>query len=244
MRSFSYKEYQYLINWLQSKYKFYSFFDIDESVNSYCIIRHDVEFSIDRALSLAFIEKSLNVQSTYFIQIRNNTYNALSNENIKKIQMIADMGHHIGLHVHTGLLNEYSSIEDLILQDITILSKMINRKVNVFSYHRPTIDLLLTPVNIDGYLNAYDDVFFHAYDTQNIPVNLNVKYISDSNHMWKYGYPTTVSHPKLQINFHPFSWSESGYENTVNFKTLIDEKHHELVISMNNEIKTFPIELL
>lgn len=244
MKNFSYNEYQFLIEWLRSNYKFYNFFNVNESTDNFCIIRHDVEFSIDRALNLAKLEKDLNIQSTYFIQIRNNTYNALSIENVKKIRSIIDMGHYIGLHVHSGLVSEYSSIEEMISQDISILSNVLKYNVNVFSYHRPSMELLLKNINVNNCINAYDKLFFHAHSSNNIPLNLNVKYISDSNHMWKYGYPTTVNHPKLQINFHPFSWSQNGYENTPNFKTLLSEKYQELVNSINREIKTFPEELL
>jgi hypothetical protein len=85
-------------------------------------------------------------------------------------------------------------------------------------------------------------LYFHAYT--NRVKNLRVKYVADSNHMWKYGYPTTVNHDKLQLNFHPYSWTEDGYENTQNFKKLIDERNIEMVESINSEIKTFPEELL
>ena len=48
------------------------------------MLRHDIEFSVDRAYELAKVEKELGVTSTYTVQVRNNTYNALSEKNIEK----------------------------------------------------------------------------------------------------------------------------------------------------------------
>ena len=243
MKNFCYEEYTYIINWIKENYPINKFTGITELSDTYCIIRHDVEFSVDRALQLAILENKLGISTTYLFQIRNNTYNSLSIENVKKIRKIYELGHDIGLHVHCGLVDDYNTIEELICTDVNILSKVLDIDIRVFSFHRPTIKQLMSDMSIDGLINAYGKLYFHAYDTKP-PKNLNIKYIAGSNHTWKYGYPTTVNHSKLQINFHPFSWTLKGYENTPNFKLLIEEKTLELINSISNEIKTFPIELL
>lgn len=243
MKNFSYEEYEFIINWINCNYTINKFTDISDQSDNFCVIRHDVEFSVDRALQLAILENKLGIATTYLFQIRNNVYNALSIQNIKKIREIHYLGHDIGLHVHCGLLNDYNTIEDLICTDIDILSKLIGIDIRIFSFHRPTINLLTSNVQIKGLINTYGKLYFHPYEGKP-PKNLNIKYIADSNHIWKYGYPTTVNHSKLQINFHPFSWSPVGYENTPNFKHIINEKTTELVNSIASEIKTFPIEFL
>ena len=43
---------------------------------------------------------------------------------------------------------------------------------------------------------------------------------------------------------HPFSWSETGYQNYSNFVSLIRERNKELLHSMDSETSTFPTELL
>jgi hypothetical protein len=242
MRTFSHKEYISILNWIKSNYDILDFTDVNPSTESFCVIRHDVEYSIYRAYQLAKIEQNEGVKSTYLFQIKNNCYNALSTKNIPTIQKIHEMGHSIGLHVHCGLLDNYSSMEDMIKKDIKILSDSTGIDTKVFSIHRPTIDMLLSNLKIENLINAYGDMYFHAY--KNRVKNLRVKYVADSNHMWKYGYPTTVNHDKLQLNFHPFSWTRLGYENTQNFKKLISERNKEMVDSINREIKTFPEELL
>ena len=242
MRLFSHKEYASILNWVKSNYNVLDFIDIDSKTDSFCVIRHDVEYSIDRAYQLAKIEMAEGISSTYLFQIKNNCYNALSTRNIPIIQEIHKMGHSIGLHVHCGLLNNYDNMTDMVKQDIEILSNSTGIDIKVFSFHRPTIDMLLLNLKIENLINTYGDLYFHAYKGR--VKKLRIKYSSDSNHTWKYGYPTTVNHDKLQLNFHPFSWTRLGYENTQNFKKLIDEKNKEMIESVNSEIKTFPEELL
>lgn len=243
MKNFSYNEYEYIINWIKTHYTINKFNDISKNSDNFCVIRHDVEFSVDRALQLAELENTLGISTTYLFQIRNNVYNSLSVQNVKKIRKIYELGHDIGLHVHSGSLENYNSIEEMICIDVDILSKILGIDVRIFSLHRPTVELLTAKICINGLINTYDDLYFHSYIGK-APKNLTVKYIADSNHAWKYGYPTVASHSKLQCNFHPFSWSVQGYENTPNFKQLINEKTIELTNSISNEIKTFPMELL
>jgi|TARA_R110000822_G_scaffold118550_1_gene251284 hypothetical protein len=243
IRPFSYKEYVHIIDWIKSNYNIVQYSDIDINTKEFCVIRHDIEYSIERAYELAKLEETMGLKTTYLVQIRNNCYNALSVKNVSLIQKIHDMGHEIGLHVHRGLLHSYKDVTQMIKDDVDILSKAIQIDTKVFSFHRPSIELLTSNLKVPGLINAYGDLYFHAYEGRQ-PERLNVKYISDSNHTWKYGYPSTSNNTKLQLNFHPFSWTKKGHENTPNFKTLITEKNKEMVESMSNEIRTFPTDLL
>ena len=75
---FSYNEYRNIIKLVNSHLPILDFSDITKNTDKFCVLRHDIEFSIDRAYELAKIEKDLGVVSTYTVQVRNNTYNALS----------------------------------------------------------------------------------------------------------------------------------------------------------------------
>ena len=115
-----------------------------------------------------------------------------------------------------------------------------------FSFHRPKPYQLREYVKINGYINAYDDKYFHYYDKIQ-PKKLRVKYIADSNNNWKYGYPLNLNVDevdKLQLLTHPFSWTKEGLDNYDNFKSVIGEKTKEMVNSFNSETKSFPTELM
>ena len=78
LNTFSYNEYTSIINWVKSKYPIMGFEDINPNISKFCVIRHDVEFSVDRSLQLAQLEHELGIQTTYFFKIRNNSYNIFS----------------------------------------------------------------------------------------------------------------------------------------------------------------------
>ena len=96
---FSYYEYKEIISLIQDYLPIVSFNDvIDKGLKKYCVIRHDIEYSMDRALKLAQLENELNIKSTYCVQVRNNIYNAISDKNIDIVKQIISLGHEIALH--------------------------------------------------------------------------------------------------------------------------------------------------
>ena len=53
---FSYAEYRNIITLVKQNLPIMDFSEITDEVNSFCVLRHDIEFSIDRALEMARIE--------------------------------------------------------------------------------------------------------------------------------------------------------------------------------------------
>ena len=45
--------------------------------DSWIIMRHDVEYSVERAYALSKVEESMDFRSTFFFQWTNNSYNIL-----------------------------------------------------------------------------------------------------------------------------------------------------------------------
>ena len=242
---FSYNEFRNLINMVQQHLPIIDYKDVKDNTKKFCILRHDIEFSIDRAYKLAKIEKELGVVSTYTVQVRNNTYNALSEKNINLISKIRNLGHHIGLHQNPPSSLKLDTLKDYIMRDITILEDSYGFEIDRFAFHRPKKEYLNCYVELENKINCYDRKFFHFFDKR--PESLDILYLADSNHKWKYGYPLDFDFlkiNKLQLLTHPFSWSEKGGDNYGNFVSLIRERNDELVNSMNTETNTFPQELL
>ena len=242
---FSYNEFKNLINMVQQNLPIVDYKDVNDNTKKFCVLRHDIEFSIDRAYKLAKIEKELGVVSTYTVQVRNNTYNALSEKNIDLISKIKELGHHIGLHQNPPSSMKLDTLKDYIMRDITILEDCYGFEIDRFAFHRPKKEYLNCYVELDNRINCYDKKFFHFFEDK--PESLEILYLADSNHKWKYGYPLDFDFSKinkLQLLTHPFSWSDSGGDNYGNFVTLIIERNDELVNSMNTETNTFPQELL
>ena len=241
---FSYNEYQNIIKLVNSHLPIVDFADVTDKTDKFCVLRHDIEFSIDRAYELAKIEKDLGVVSTYTVQVRNNTYNALSEKNIELIRKIKDLGHHIGLHQNPPIM-EIEKLGNYIMTDIQILEHFYGFEIDRFAFHRPKKEYLSNYITLTNKINCYDRKFFEYFEKK--PKELDVLYLADSNHTWKYGYPLDYDFSKinkLQLLTHPFSWTKEGGDNYGNFLTLIRERNNELVNSMDTETNTFPKELL
>lgn len=243
---FSFREYQYIINKIKAHLPIMSFDQALSAQDKYCVIRHDVEFSIERALNLARVEHELGISSTYVFQICNNNYNPFSHKNKIHILEIANLGHDIGVHVHLGNFDENEmSIESYIIKQAQLLSMALDLPINKFSLHRPLRKHIENVISIPGYINMSDPAFFTFTDDFNI-YDLPVLYLADSNHDWKYGNPRYIDFSrinKMQLNCHPFSWTSDGYDNWNNFYSLTREKQFEAVESINEEIKTYPKNL-
>ena len=52
---FSYNEFRNLINMVQQHLPIIDYKDVKDNTKKFCILRHDIEFSIDRAYKLAKI---------------------------------------------------------------------------------------------------------------------------------------------------------------------------------------------
>jgi len=247
---FSYSEYRNTIKLVQSYLPISDFKEVlDYKPSIFCVLRHDIEFSVDRALTMARIEADeLGVKSTYTVQLRNNTYNALSQKNIEAIQEIKKLGHSIGLHQNPPQMEDDELI-DYILKDIETLEHYYDFEVDRFAFHRcgSNPGILEKYVEVPNKINCYAKEFFHYFQGTK-PDKIHVHYLADSNHTWKYGHPMHVDYSeypwRMQLLTHPYSWTENGYENMNNFSKLIRARTDELVHDMNSETNTFPKELL
>ncbi len=247
---FSYAEYRNIITLVKQNLPIMDFSEVDDKINSFCVLRHDIEFSIDRALTMARIEhEDLNVHSTYTVQLRNNSYNALSQKNIEAIQEIDAMGHYIGLHQNPPSDISDDHLVDYIMKDIETLEHYYGFEVDRFAFHRcgSNPGILEKYVEVPDKINCYAKEFFH-YFSGDKPEELRVHYLADSNHQWKYGYPLHVDFwelpQKMQLLTHPYSWTENGYGNVINWTKLIKERNKELLLDMQTETRSFPKELL
>lgn len=249
MSDFSYEGYAHMIEVVHDKLPIVDFRDVLESNHErFCVIRHDIEFSVDRALELANVESMFGINSTYTVQLRNNTYNALSEKNIKAVKEIKKLGHHIGLHQNPPSMHD-DQLKDYILKDIETLEHYYGFEVDRYAFHRcgSNPDILKKYVEVPNKINCYAEEFFHYFNGER-PEDLRVHYLADSNHMWKYGHPLDLNLDKvnkLQLLTHPYSWNLLGITNNYdNYKFLIQQRNDELAMSMNTETKTFPRKIL
>lgn len=238
-----YKTYRKILSDIKETNMYCDYSDVlAENREKFLILRHDIEFSIDRAYELSKIETDEGICSSYFVQITNNAYNTFSTKNISILRKMSDSGHHIGLHYHlpSNSIKEINELKENISFQADILSSMTGITIDRFSFHRPLRELLAAYIEINGLINAYGKHFFVLSD--NPTDSLEIKYIADSNHQWKYGYANKdyfSKYNKIQLLIHPLSWTEQGAEHIENFQNIVKEKHDELINTIECNWKLF-----
>lgn len=121
---FSYADYKEIIRIIKESGRACNFRQAQEK-DKFIIMRHDVEFSVDRAFALSKLELSMDFTSTYFFQWTNNSYNILSKKNMDMIKYMHERGHVIGLHFALNGLTDMELVRRKILQEIHVLSEML-----------------------------------------------------------------------------------------------------------------------
>lgn len=230
----SYDEYKNILATLKRSGRLCLFEEASRK-DDFIVLRHDVEFSLAKALRMAQIEKETGVKSTYFVQIGNPAYNAISDEGKEIIKKINLLGHDIGLHYR----QEEKENERKIASQIKTLEQEVGVKVRTFSTHRPKKGTDYDKYDIPGITNAYSKQFFTLTDDLE---NVDAKYISDSKYNWNYGYPSEQElkqRKRVQILVHPFQWFNSQTSMAECFRELAREKKRRLYQTFGEEFSRY-----
>ncbi|CAM3268568.1 hypothetical protein FITA111629_13770 [Filibacter tadaridae] len=209
---FTNKYYIHLLRVLNEKgYEFCSYHNNDENEKS-VILRHDVDFTIEKALDMAIIENKMGVKSTYFVLLSTDFYNIFSKKSFELLEKIMLLGHEIGLHFDEKRydINTVDDIKKYIESEASILSKLLHKQIQVISMHRPSKLVLENDIKFDKLVNSYSSNFFK-----------NMKYVSDSRMNWRENPIELIesgNYQKLHILTHPF-WYSSENE-TMEYKLL------------------------
>jgi len=75
----------------------FAFFDREPAAGD-VLIRHDVDLSLDAALTLAELEAEAGAAATYFLMTRSVFYNLASAEGERALARLRELGHRVGLH--------------------------------------------------------------------------------------------------------------------------------------------------
>lgn len=200
-KKFSINSYYYLLEViLKSKRKIISFNDFFMGELG-IIMRHDIDFCLEKALEIAQIENSKNIVSTYFVLLNSRLYNINDKNSIRLIKEIRNLGHSIGLHFDASKYeNNFSFLNKACENECGILEKIICTEISIVSFHRPQKKLI---GNNSKIANRY-----HTYMPDLIK---DTKYCSDSGGSWYYDDPEEIilnkSISNIQLLTHPIWWT-------------------------------------
>ncbi len=167
--------------------------------------RHDIDFSVHRAMRLAEIEIDENVRSTWFINPHSSFYNIYEKSVQEKLHRIVAMGHWVGLHFDAGFypnVNWAGTMMDSILKtEAELVGFVCGASVDVVSWHNPDSSGLLAvdDTRVGGLVNCYS-----------AEIKARYQYVSDSNGYWRFkSIPELLKeeHERVQVLTHPGWWT-------------------------------------
>ena len=182
------------------------------------LLRHDVDFSLEYAYELANFEYDLGINSSYYIYLHSELYNALSPKSMGMIREMKDMGHEIGLHTEG---TNYIMFEEELLDKIFNKPTITSYTSHLWNLRKPLIIPSLT----------------------NPQTDIKIKYISDSGRNWREG--CMCNHigkiNKLHILIHPEWWVSNGVTREDAVHKLWQSNLQSLVRNMT-DIKQMLVE--
>ncbi|MBK7410526.1 MAG: hypothetical protein IPJ40_22175 [Saprospirales bacterium] len=183
-------------------YQFLFFQELDNPEGQ-IVLRHDVDFDTQFALEMAWIEHSMGIKSTYFFMLRSNFYNVMAPKDFNNILNIRELGHQISVHFDPTI---YENFQEGLTQEISMFENCFKEKVQVISFHRPSVDYQNYDAPIAGIEHTYQSKYFR-----------NIKYFSDSTGIWRFGHPTDSeefqNRQSLHVLIHPIWWMINGNSN-------------------------------
>ena len=202
---FSYKGYLQLCQTaMENGYLIKNYHTLKTRESKMCILRHDVDFSLEKAWEMACFEQENEIFSTYFVLVSSDNYNIFSRKNQKILRDILAYGHTIGLHFDETVYGKDISENQLIYyirKERDLLESILEKKVDTVSMHEPSSHILNMDLKIPDMINSYSKKYFHEY-----------KYLSDSMMRWREDAETIVregKYQKLHILTHPFWYQET-----------------------------------
>lgn len=199
---FTLANYRKLVELAKGKYLFRTYAD-SKPGETYVLWRHDLDFSVLDALPLAEIEAEAGVAATYFVNLRDRSYNALDAVNRAALRRVLGLGHRIGVHFDFSHHSPSSKQElcTALRAEAAILQQEFGGPVEAFSFHNPDeAALAYRDETYGGLLNAYSSSF-----------RTDVAYCSDSNGYWRHDRLVDVlsrdAVRPLQVLTHPCWWT-------------------------------------
>jgi peptidoglycan/xylan/chitin deacetylase (PgdA/CDA1 family) len=233
---FTFKNYHILMEIAKSKYQF-SFFqpEYEKKSDHFILLRHDVEFSVPIALELAKIENKLGINSTFFIQLHSEFYNALEEKTFNLIKEIEKLGHQLGLHFdsHFWKINDENQLVKYLEIDKETFSKYFDSSPLVFSFHNnDSFTLSCNKDKYAGMINVYSNKYKHEFG-----------YCSDSTGYWRYErLEDRLREAKdniLQILIHDGMWQEKILPPRRRVYKVIDDNAEFMKKNYDMKIKQF-----
>ena len=229
-KSFSEKNYINILKKIKNKT---IFFNDTQKEKHFTLWRHDIDYSVHRALSLAIIEKKQRVKSTYFVQLGSILYNIFEIEVKNKLLKILSLNHQIGLHFDPNKydIKNNKDLKKYLTFEKNILERLLKIKIKVFSFHNPSKQILrYNNFRYSKMINTYAKYF----------IKNDVKYCSDSKGYWRFKNLENFldeKNDKIQVLTHPEWWQKEIMSPYERIKRCVNGRSRNTIKFYTDELK-------
>ncbi len=140
--AFDLDHYRELLDAAQAGGYRFAFFDRDPQAGD-LLLRHDVDLSLDAAVTMAELESAAGVRATYFLMPQSVFYNLASPPGERALERLRELRHRVGLHA------------------VWPLAELDARFDPVVAWHNPDPEYMREPV--DGAVNVMEERFSATY---------------------------------------------------------------------------------
>lgn len=207
-----------------------SFREVPDS-GKYVILRHDIDYSVVKALELAEIEHELGVRASVFLMLGSTYYSLFSLEHLRAARRIVALGHEIGLHYDADLFDGVGQddVAHRIVTQAKFLSDLLETPVTAVAQHNPSVTA--ARIVVPGYIDAYAGQYCK-----------DIAYLSDSRRL--FGVPDPFrffeEHDRAQLLIHPLWWnreSKSRWEAFTAIRLAAVSRIDEALSAMNRSME-------
>jgi hypothetical protein len=193
------------------------------------ILRHDIDNSIEKSITIAKLEHEQGVKSTYFTLLRTDFYNPASKKGLTELKKIQSLGHEIGLHFDEMAYDNLKDVIGAVRNEANILSKILDNPITTVSMHRPSQTTLDGNYDLSPMVNSYGKTFFNDF-----------KYLSDSRRRWREPVLDIIKsgqYERLHILTHPIWYQEKEESIHDTIKRFVTSANRERYLHESENIK-------
>lgn len=198
--SFLIPTYIKLLKHLKKHYKIISLKNAPHIKPPYLILRHDVDFSIEAAASMAEIEYDLGVESTYCVLFSSKHYNLYEKNTLKRLKNIRKRGHEVALHYDLEAYTLYNQkLETVLTHELKSLETLTGAPVRSIVMHQPWRESFDPFNNVSNIINSANP-------------QLAELYVTDSYRAWYREYLLKLfsfKYDKVQLVIHASLWTDN-----------------------------------
>jgi hypothetical protein len=158
-------------------------------------LRHDIDLTLDAALTMAELEAELGVTATYLLMTESLFYNLASPEGVEAIERLRSLGHAVGLHA------------------VYPNAQLDDRFEPVVAWHNPQPEYMTDP--IDGAINVMEERYFAPATYRS---DSNQYWRAGCPH----GELRAGTFPWLQMLVHPEIWVYEGATMAATMRSMLD----------------------